>query len=56
MHPWYRGFVGSIEPKPGAKDKGSYTVQGTFRRVDDVTVEVRAFCGCVLVSCLWAGR
>lgn len=41
MHPWYRGFVGTVEPKPGNKDKGSYTVTGTFRRVDDVTVEVR---------------
>lgn len=40
MHPWYRGFVGTVEPKQG-KDKGSYTVTGTFRRVDDVTVEVR---------------
>ena len=40
MHPWFRGFVGSVEPKPGAKDKGSYTVTGAFRRVDDVTVEV----------------
>lgn len=41
MHPWYRGFVGTVEPKPGNKDKGSYTVTGSFRRVDDVTVEVR---------------
>lgn len=47
MHPWYRGFVGTVEPKPGNKDKGSYTVTGTFRRVDDVTVEVRALCMCV---------
>ncbi len=47
MHPWYRGFVGSIEPKPGgqAKDKGSYTVAGVFRRVDDVTVEVGRYVG-----------
>lgn len=44
MHPWFRGFVGSVEPKSGAKDRGSYTVMGAFRRVDDVTVEV---CRCV---------
>lgn len=80
MHPWYRGFTGTIEPKAGTyrplktlhtpphpstsllsagclsvstyvclcacvplhagRDRGSYLVSGTFRRVDDVTVEV----------------
>ena len=39
MHPWYRGFTGTIEPK-GGRDAGSYAVMGTVRRVDDVTVEV----------------
>lgn len=71
MHPWYRGFTGTIEPKPGTspsgpliqahhfrphkhittlpwmclfsmlgRDTGSYLVTGSFRRVDDVTIEV----------------
>ena len=39
MHPWYRGFTGTIEPK-GGRDVGSYAVMGTVRRVDEVTVEV----------------
>ena len=40
MHPWYQGFAGTIESKTGKNDRGSYIVSGTFRRVDDVTVEV----------------
>ncbi len=39
MHPWYRGFTGTIEEK-GGRDAGSYSVNGTVRRVDDVTIEV----------------
>lgn len=39
MHPWYRGFTGTVEAK-GGREAGSYAVLGTVRRVDDVTVEV----------------
>lgn len=39
MHPWYRGFIGTITPKPG-KERGSYVVTGTFQRLDETTIEV----------------
>jgi DNA topoisomerase II len=64
MHPWYRGFTGTIEPKAGESklfvsrqgstmgtertawlssgraDSSSYVVSGTFRRVDETTIEI----------------
>jgi len=36
MHPWYRGFRGSI----AENDKGGYTVSGTIDATSDTTVEI----------------
>ncbi|KAI9090852.1 DNA topoisomerase [Phlyctochytrium arcticum] len=36
LHPWYRGFQGTIEP--AGKDK--YKVTGVIRKIDETTVEI----------------
>ncbi|XP_042007097.1 DNA topoisomerase 2-like isoform X1 [Salvia splendens] len=39
MHPWYKGFIGSIE-KNVTKDTGSYTVCGNIEEVDENTLRI----------------
>lgn len=39
MHPWYKGFIGSIE-KNVVKDTGSYTVSGNIEEVDENTIRI----------------
>eukprot|EP00898_Chlorokybus_atmophyticus_P003597 jgi/Chlat1/4238/Chrsp27S04322 len=39
IHPWYRGFTGSISPTPG-KEGMAYTVAGAIKQLDDVTLEI----------------
>lgn len=38
MHPWYKGFMGSIEPSE--KEDGKYEVTGVITKTNDTTVEV----------------
>lgn len=38
MHPWYRGFQGTIESDE--KQKGRYECSGVWRRIDDEWIEV----------------
>lgn len=40
MHPWYKGFTGSIE-KTATKEAGtSYTVSGILEEVDETTLKI----------------
>jgi len=38
MHPWYKGFMGSIEPSE--KEPGKYEVTGVITKSSDTTVEI----------------
>jgi len=41
MHPWYRGFQGTITEVPaGASGERAYVVSGSVRIIDDTTIEV----------------
>lgn len=41
MHPWYRGFKGTIE-KSATKEGGvTYTVTGIIEEVDETTLRIR---------------
>ncbi|KAF8750223.1 hypothetical protein HU200_012478 [Digitaria exilis] len=41
MHPWYRGFKGSIEKTNNAKVSGAtYTITGTIEAVDSTTLRI----------------
>jgi DNA topoisomerase-2 len=38
MHPWFKGFMGSIEPNP--TEPGRYEVTGVIRKRNDTTIEI----------------
>lgn len=38
MHPWYRGFAGTITPEDGTRNR--YKCQGTYNQIDEKTWEV----------------
>eukprot|EP00933_Yihiella_yeosuensis_P069786 TRINITY_DN7678_c0_g1_i1.p1 TRINITY_DN7678_c0_g1~~TRINITY_DN7678_c0_g1_i1.p1 ORF type:complete len:756 (+),score=191.45 TRINITY_DN7678_c0_g1_i1:128-2269(+) len=38
MHPWYKGFSGTILPND--REPGKYEVTGTIRKLNDTTVEI----------------
>ena len=40
MHPWYRGFKGTITEVPASGGERAYVVSGTVRVIDDTTIEV----------------
>eukprot|EP00931_Biecheleriopsis_adriatica_P084090 TRINITY_DN5779_c0_g1_i2.p1 TRINITY_DN5779_c0_g1~~TRINITY_DN5779_c0_g1_i2.p1 ORF type:complete len:1439 (-),score=388.65 TRINITY_DN5779_c0_g1_i2:164-4435(-) len=38
MHPWYKGYIGSIEPSE--REAGKYEVTGVIRKINDTTLEI----------------
>ena len=37
MHPWYKGYTGSIEPVPGGKN---YIVRGIYNVISETELEI----------------
>ncbi|KAH6759755.1 topoisomerase II [Perilla frutescens var. frutescens] len=40
MHPWYKGFIGSIETNAMKETGTSYTVSGNIEEVDETTIRI----------------
>ncbi|KAI5070065.1 hypothetical protein GOP47_0014408 [Adiantum capillus-veneris] len=40
MHPWYKGFKGTIEHTSTKESGISYTIKGVYKRVDKTTIQI----------------